>query len=117
MEGYGEFHDFKSDMLYIGFFEDNLYNGFGVLRNFKDNYIYIGEWKNNQREGVARFFKNKKEGFGKYKNNAKLMKYENFEEIIRSIDDSNTYLLPFFTTKKLEEILKFTSKKRIMGDN
>ena len=116
MEGYGEFHDFKSDMLYIGFFEDNLYNGFGVLRNFKDNYIYIGEWKNNQRDGVARFFKNKKEGFGKYKNNIKLVKYETSEEINRSIDDGIMYLLPFFTTKRFDEILKFTRKKRIMDD-
>jgi len=116
MEGYGEFYDYNSEMLYIGFFVDNLYNGFGVLRNFKENYIYIGEWKNNQRDGVARFFKNKKEGYGKYKNDTKIMKYETPEEIIRGIDDGNMYLLPFFTTKKYDEINRFTRKKRIMED-
>lgn len=116
MEGYGEFHDYKSDMIFIGFFEDNLYNGFGVLRNFKDNYIYIGEWKNNQRDGMGRFFKNRKEGFGRFKNNGKLMEYESCDKIINGIDDSNLHYLSFFTSKNLEEIIKFTKKRRIMNE-
>ena len=116
MEGYGEYYDCKSEMLYIGFFKDNWYNGFGVLRNYLDNYIYIGEWKDNQRDGVARFYKNKKEGFGKYKNNTKLIKYENYQECLESLEDKNAYLKEWFTTKKYDEIVKFTRKMRIMED-
>jgi hypothetical protein len=114
MNGYGEFHDFNSDTIYIGFFEDNLYNGFGILRNFKENYIYIGEWKNNQRDGVARVFKGKLEDFGKYKNNIKIMNFDLKLDILNSINIANLYLKDFFILKNYEEINRFTRKKRIM---
>lgn len=116
MEGYGEFHDLKSEILYIGFFEENLYNGFGVLRNYKDNYIFAGEWRKNQREGIGRYFKNRVEGFGKYKNNSKIMEYNSSEEMVSSIQNGNEGLLPFITIKKYEELVKFTKKKRIMEE-
>jgi hypothetical protein len=115
MEGYGEFHDSNLDIIYIGFFEDNLYNGFGIMRNFKENYIYIGEWKNNQRDGSARIFKNKKESFGKFKNNTKILSIENRNDILRYINDSNMHLKDFFSLKNYNEIIKFTSKQRIMN--
>jgi hypothetical protein len=114
MEGYGEFHDFNIDMIYIGFFEDNLYNGFGILRNYKDNYIYIGEWKNNQRDGVARIFKNKKENWGKFKNNILIIKFEDSNDIVRSIEEKNKHMLDFFIAKNYNDIIRFTKKQRIM---
>ena len=93
-----------------------MYNGFGVLRNFNDSYIYIGEWKDSQRDGVARSFKKKKECFAKYKNNAKLISYENCGELMKSICESHKYLEDFFCYKKYDEINKFTRMSRIMED-
>ena len=116
MEGYGEFHDSKTNMLYIGFFEKNLYHGFGVLRNFNDNYIYVGEWRQNQREGVARYYKNNIEAFGKFEKNTNIMTYEKSDELIRSIKEEMMYLLPYFTTKSLKEIKEFAHQKRIMAN-
>lgn len=114
MQGYGEFYDLKKNVLYIGFFYENYYHGFGILREYNQNYIYVGEWKKNSRDGIARFFKGKKESFGKFKNNKRIINYETSKDILNFFDDKYMHLASFLTTKRYEDIVKFASKKRIM---
>lgn len=114
MHGYGEYHDINSNILYIGNFENNSYNGFGILRNFNDDYIYIGFWVNNLRDGVGKSIKGNNGKFARYLKNIKTHQYSSMNDLKKFISVNYVHLLPFFEFDR-KDAAKYVSLNRILG--
>lgn len=113
MSGYGEFYDKITDILYLGYFENNRKNGFGIERNFEKNIIYIGQFHENKREGISRVFNEDIEIFSLYEKDREIKKYERRNEINNEINTRFKDQIIYFN-KNLKEIKDYISKERII---
>ncbi|XP_027560677.1 ALS2 C-terminal-like protein [Neopelma chrysocephalum] len=54
MRGYG-ICEYGNDIVYKGYFKDNVRQGFGILENFSAEhpFRYTGQWKNNKKNGYG----------------------------------------------------------------
>lgn len=54
MRGYG-ICEYGNDMVYKGYFKDNMRQGFGILENFSAEhpFKYTGQWENDKKNGYG----------------------------------------------------------------
>uniref|UniRef100_A0A8C3TY89 ALS2 C-terminal like n=1 Tax=Catharus ustulatus TaxID=91951 RepID=A0A8C3TY89_CATUS len=54
MQGYG-ICEYGSDLVYKGYFKDNVRQGFGILENFSTDrpFKYTGQWENDKKNGYG----------------------------------------------------------------
>ena len=116
MHGYGEYHDINSNILFIGIFNNNSYNGFGVLRNFAEDYIYIGFWNNNLRDGIGKSIKGNISKLGRYAKNIKIQDFETIEDLKILFKTNEIHLFKFFEFERREAV-KYASLSRILNLN
>ncbi len=114
MHGYGEYDCMKSNILYIGMFEENLYNGFGILRDMTKDEIYIGYWKKNIKEGIGKSLNKDSFTISRYSKNIEIQQYSEEENLERLFYDNHQHLVKFFNLS-YKELKKYCSLTRILN--
>ncbi len=112
MHGYGEYHNLKTNIFYIGMFEENLFSGFGILRSFTNEEIYVGYFKKNMKEGFGRTVNKDSNVLGRYMRNIVIQLLTAEENIEKFLLVHHQHLLKFFFFS-LKDLNKFASLIRV----
>ena len=103
MSGIGEFSH-PEVKTYIGYFQRDLRNGFGILIWHQNNKAFIGFWKNNQQEGLGKFFANNKVRYGVWKGGQLSEKINNKNDFDQRLNDEDARYSTYFQIEEYDSI-------------
>ena len=103
MCGIGEFSH-PEVKTYIGYFQRDLRNGFGILIWHQNNKAFIGFWKNNQQEGLGKFFANNKVRYGLWKGGQLSEKINNKNDFDQRLNDEDARYSTYFQIEEYDSI-------------